>query len=206
MALLDVDLVIDSDTIPDEIDEFLLEANERVRDYQAHSRVKVSGFVPCDFAATFRCLRAIVRSNLAPGDVFCEWGSGFGVVASLAAMLEFEAYGIEIEAPLVDAARDLADAFDLPVEFIHGSFVPEGADAFAERETTNEIFWLVTDADDAYDELGFGPQDLDVVFAYPWPGEDHVIANLFDRHAAAGALLLTYGQLEGVRVRRKVVN
>ena len=40
----------------------------------------------------------------------------------------------------------------------------------AYADTSAEYFWLVTDADDAYDELGLGPHDFDVVFAYPWPG------------------------------------
>lgn len=47
------------------------------------------------------------------------------------------------------------------------------------------------------------PDDWDVVFAYPWPGEEHVIERLFDRYAAAGALLVTYRTEKGTRVQRK---
>ena len=47
------------------------------------------------------------------------------------------------------------------------------------------------------------PDDFDVIFAYPWPGEEDVIMQLFDRYAAVGALLLTYHGIEELRIRRK---
>ncbi len=122
-------------------------------------------------------------------------------------MLEFMACGIEIEKNLVDASRRLADDFGLPVEFVHGSFVPPGSEAYAERAAADnnvESFLLVTDADDAYGELGLGPHDFDVVFAYPWPGEECLIEGLFEKYAAEEALLLTYNQYNSVRLRRKV--
>ena len=65
-------------------------------------------------------LRALSEGGLARGWRFCEWGSGFGVVVGLAALVEFDACGIEIEALLVAEARKLADDFDLPVEFGQG--------------------------------------------------------------------------------------
>jgi protein-L-isoaspartate O-methyltransferase len=139
--------------------------------------------------------------------LFCEWGSGFGVVAALAAMLEFDVCGIEIEGELLDASRQLAEDFDLPVDLVHGSFIPEGAQAFTEQAYSNsssDWAWIVTDADDAYDELGLEPDDFDVIFAYPWPGEESVLSGLFERVAAEGALLLTYNQFDSVRLRRKV--
>jgi hypothetical protein len=48
------------------------------------------------------------------------------------------------------------------------------------------------------------PDDFDVVFAYPWPGEEQVIFDLFAGSTAVGALLLTYHGLEGLRLHRKV--
>jgi len=122
-------------------------------------------------------------------------------------MLEFKACGIEIERGLVDASRRLADDFGLPVEFVHGSFVPSGAEACAEKayaDNNAEFFLLATDADDAYDELRLDPADFDVVFAYPWPGEECLIASLFEKYAAEEALLLMYNQFNSVRLRRKV--
>jgi protein-L-isoaspartate O-methyltransferase len=137
----------------------------------------------------------------------CEWGSGFGVVASLASMLEYNVCGIEIERDLVDASRRLADDFGLPVEFVHGSFIPAGAEAFADEilaDNGADFICTVTDADDAYDRLGLDPDDFDVFFVYPWPGEEGLIESLFEKYAADGALLLLYGQFDSVRLRRKV--
>ncbi len=129
------------------------------------------------------------------------------MVAALAALLDFDSCGIEISRDLVDGARELVDDFNLPVEFVHGSFVPHAGVAQAEQacaERSSEQFWLVTDADDAYDELGFDADDFDLVFAYPWPGEEPVINELFDAHAAVGSLLLTHTQFDSVMLKRKV--
>jgi hypothetical protein len=115
-------------------------------------------------------------------------------------MLDFDACGIEIQPELVDAARELADEFGLPVEFVRGSFIPPGGDACL---GDGEFAWLTTDEDGSQEELGLGPDAFDVIFAYPWPDEERAVAALFERHAAAGALLLTYHSGEDVRLRRK---
>ena len=207
MPLLDIDISINGSVLSDDVVAFLREADLRVSQFVRNSPVRVTGFVPSDFVTVYHSLRAITEANLASGTSLCEWGSGFGVVASLAAMLEFKVCGIEIERCLVNASRRLADDFRLPVEFVHGSFVPSGAEADVEEAYTassTEYFWLVTDADDAYDELGLGPHDFDVVFAYPWPGEECLIEGLFEKYAAEEALLLTYTQYNSVRLQRKV--
>ena len=46
------------------------------------------------------------------------------MVTCLAALLEFDAYGIEVDSTLVRASRRLAADFDLPIEFAQGSFIP----------------------------------------------------------------------------------
>jgi hypothetical protein len=207
MPLVDIDISINGSVLPDDVVAFLREADLRVSQFVRNSPIRVTGFVPSDFVTVYHALRAITEANLAPGTSLCEWGSGFGVVASLAAMLEFKVCGIEIEGVLVDASRRLADDFGLPAEFVHGSLVPSGAEADVEEayaDASTEYFWLVTDADDAYDELGLNLDDFDVVFAYPWPGEECLIEGLFEKYAAEEALLLTYNQYNSVRLRRKV--
>ena len=122
-------------------------------------------------------------------------------------MLKFRAHGIEIEKGLVDASKQLADDFGLPVEFVHGSFIPPGRGAHADEacaKNNAECFGLVSDADSAYRKLGLEPHEFDLFFAYPWPGEEQAIENLFAHYAAEGALLLTYNQYHSVRLRRKV--
>lgn len=201
MALADVHITTTEEPIPDVIVQYLAEARTRVEAFLDENRVPA--FVACDFEPVYAAIRAIRAANLAPGNVFCEWGSGFGVVASLAAGFGFESYGIEVEAPLVEHARQLADDFSHSVGFACGSFVPAGAEEIVEQFVQSDVFWLNTEVDDAYDELAMDADDIDIVFAYPWPGEDEVIVNLFDHCAAHGALLLTYSYLEGVKVYRK---
>ena len=193
--------------MPAEIVAFLHEADERVSQFLQASPRRATGFVPSDFKTVYHALQTITDTNLASGTSFCEWGSGFGVVTLLASMLEFAACGIEIEQELVDESRRMADDFGLPGEFVQGSFIPSGAEscvdeAYAENNT--EYSWLITDAEDGYDELQLGPEDFDIVFSYPWPGEEYLITNLFEKYAAEGALLLTYNSLESVRLQRKL--
>lgn len=205
MPLQPLKLDIPEATLPADVADFLDEANLRIEDFIAERRVRISGFVPSDFDRVYAALEAVSDQRFATGDVFCEWGSGFGVVAMLAAALEFQAYGIEIEQSLVDGARQLAEDFDLPVDFIVGSFVPHGGEHIAEQLDTGEYAWLSTHADSAYAQLGMAPGDFDVIYAFPWPGEEDIILSLFEEFASVGALLLTFGQIEGVQVRRKVV-
>ena len=126
-----------------------------------------------------------------------------GVVASLAAMLGFEACGIEINRDLVAEAERLAEDFGLSVEFVCGNIIPPGGDRYADTAAV-EMAWLSMGGADAYDLLGLDIDDFDAIFAYPWPGETEVIDGLFERYAAAGAVLATYNGLEGMRIQRKV--
>jgi hypothetical protein len=198
MPLVNLDLSIDSTTMPGDVCSFLKEASRRIERFQIDCHVP--GFVPSDFARVYSTLRRLSEAGLAAGSFFCEWGSGFGVVACLAAMLDFEAYGIEIEGELVEAAQQLADDFALPVEFVRGSFIPPGGDSYASAD----FAWLTTDTGSAHDELGIAPDDFDIIFAYPWPDEEGVTGKLFERYAAPGAVLVTYHGEDVLRLRRKV--
>src|SRR5438034_6550076 len=102
MPLTDVFLHWRETAVPADVRAFLREADRRIDEFQRC--VRVPGFVPSDFERTYGVLRTVAESNLTQGSLFCEWGSGFGVVACLAAMLDFDAVGIEIEADLVDEA------------------------------------------------------------------------------------------------------
>jgi len=196
------DLVLDAPPtdLPAEAARFIREAEERIDRFQLECRVPA--FVPCDYAAAFAVLRALSEGPLTRGKRFCEWGSGFGVVVGLAAMLDFDACGIEIEESLVEEARKLAEDFDLPVEFVRGSFVPRGAEGRVHAGGTYS--WLTTEGDYAYDDLDLEVSDLDVVFAYPWPDEEAVVCDLFERFAGAGAILVTYHGSAEFRLKRKV--
>ncbi|WP_417376176.1 hypothetical protein [Gimesia maris] len=206
MSLEEIEISNNDSFMPAEIVAFLHEADERVSQFLQASPRRATGFVPSDFKTVFHALQTITDTNLASGTSFCEWGSGFGIVTLLASMLEFAACGIEIEQELVDESRRMADDFGLPGEFVQGSFIPPGAESCVDEayaENNAEYSWLITDADDGYDELQLGPEDFDIVFSYPWPGEEYLITSLFEKYAAEGALLLTYNSLESVRLRRK---
>ena len=191
-------------SLPARVRDLVREAERRIEAFLARRAGQaVAGFVPADFERTYRALRAVAGAGLAPGDAFCEWGSGFGVVALLAAGLDFRACGIEIDPDLVDEAEGLARDFEIDVEFACGTIVPPGGEDLT--DVPQEFGWFTAGGACGHDLLGVDPADFDVVFAYPWPGEEQVIENLFERYAATGALLLTYHGHEDLRLRRKVV-
>lgn len=196
MPLVDVPLEPGDAAVPGDVRRFLREAERRIEAFQHDSRVP--GFVPCDFERAYGFLNALAALDAAPGKLFCEWGSGFGVVACLAAMLGYDAVGIEINRDLVDAARLLADDFGVPVEFMHGSFIPAGETI----DAGGGFSWLETESAPADVELG--PEDFDVIFAYPWPDEEASTEALFERCAAAGALLASYHGGADFRLHRKI--
>jgi hypothetical protein len=200
MPLIDVELLIPPTAPPGDIRAFLREAERRIEEFQREGRCPA--FVASDYSRAYAALRALDAADLAPGRGFCEWGSGFGVVAGLAAMLGFDACGIEVEEELVEAARQLAADFDLPVEFVHGSFIPEGGEGLVGDGGT--FSWLTTDGAGVQEELGLAPDGFDVIFAYPWPDEERLTRDLFEHYAAPGALLVSYHGCEDFRVQRKV--
>ena len=175
------------------------QADRRIRRY--HRRYRNSAFVPCNFSGAYGILQHLAAQAAAAGTLFCEWGSGFGVVTCLAALLEFDACGIEVDSTLVRASRRLAADFGLPVEFAHGSFIPAG-DRLLMR-AAGSFAWLTTTEAPAHEELGLATEDFGIIFAYPWPDEERALAQLFERHAGAGALLVTHHGGEDFRLRRK---
>jgi hypothetical protein len=198
MPLVDVSLMIEPAALPADVRALLREADRRIERFTQDGRIP--GFVPCDFATTYGVLRALAEAGVAPGELFCEWGSGFGVVACMASMVGFDACGIEIEEELVEAARQLAEDFGLPVEFIRGSFIPKGSEISLDNDGFS---WLVTEEVGTEEEWGLAPADYDLVFAYPWPDEERAVAGMFEKHAAVGSVLLSYHGGDKLRVRRK---
>ena len=203
MRLVEIQLALDERPLPPRVAALLDHAKNRVDELEDKSRAAIPAFVPSDFALVFRALAEIQSANLATGRRFLEWGSGMGVVACLAAELGFEAAGLEIEPSLVHIADEIARLHGFEVQFICGSFVPA---ALVDRvEVTGDVHWLTTtDADDGYRELQLEPDDFDVIFAYPWPGEEQVLFDIFTNCASVGALLLTYHGQEGMRLQRKL--
>lgn len=206
MVLRDVQLEVDWTPLPADIKQFLLDADERVERYCENAADAYRGFIPSDYVAVYHALQAIMERQMPQGNVFCEWGSGIGVVACLASMLGFQSIGIEVADDLVEASTELAEDYDLDVEFFLGSFLPKDADVMIDQAFTENDGQLSLDstAPEAYSDIGLEIEDFDLVFCYPWPHDEPLMARLFDRFAARGALLLTYNETELVRLRRKI--
>jgi hypothetical protein len=96
VALALLDPAIDqSRPIPTRVRGVLEDAAVRVEQFiEGTLDDPVAGFVPSDYDLVYRTLE-MVRNQTGPE--FCEWGSGLGVITCLAAMLGFDAVGIEIE-------------------------------------------------------------------------------------------------------------
>ena len=203
MSLERIEIDFDDVEVPADVAGFLADAKERIDTFVEYRGDRpIPGFVPSNFTSVFKALRMVTGERLANGGAFLEWGSGFGVVCALAAMQDYDAFGIEIERPLIEQAEELVEAHEIPVTFVCGNFVPPEGEALA--DTTGEFDWLQSGGGRAYEEMGLEVEDFDVIFAYPWPGEEEVVMNLFDAFAAPGALLLTYhGEYESIRIQRK---
>jgi hypothetical protein len=202
VRLVEIELTLREEPIPPNVARLLADAQRHIDALEGHSRAAIPAFVPSDFELVYRGLLMIQSANLATGQRFLEWGSGFGVVTCLAVFVGFDAVGIEIEPQLVRVAETLAHVHGVVTQFACGSFVPQGAEP--RIDLSGDIVWLSTHGGDGYSELELEPDDFDVIYAYPWPGEEQVLFDLFAEFAATGALLLTYHGQDGLRLQRKV--
>ncbi|HEX2474474.1 MAG TPA: hypothetical protein VHK01_07005 [Lacipirellulaceae bacterium] len=201
MRLVEIELVLNPDAVPTHVAALLADAKAQIDLLEEESRASIPAFVPSDFELAYRALVAIKSGNLATGSRFLEWGSGNGVVTCLAVWQGFDAAGIEIEPKLVRLAEQLAKKHRVAAQFACGSFVPASSEP--RLDLAADVTWLSSGGHDGYEQLQLEPDDFDIVFAYPWPGEEQVIFDLFAHHAAVGALLLTYHGQEGLRLQRK---
>ena len=129
---------------------------------------------------------------------FLEWGSAAGVVTIMADLLGFEAYGIELDADLVEVSRRLAERHDSRARFAAGSFLPEG---YRWRPVDGDgRSGTLGDGRSAYPELGHGLDSFDLVYGYPWDGEAALMIDLMERFGAAGARLLMHGGAGEIRI------
>jgi hypothetical protein len=153
-------------------------------------------FVAADYERVLQTLLALRR----PGLRFLEWGSATGVITIMADLLGFEAYGIELDPELVGIARGLAERFDSRARFAVGSFLPAG---YQWRPRTGDgRIGTIGDGVSAYPELQHPLEDFDLVYAFPWPGEEPMMHDLMRCYGGRGARLVLHGGTEGVQVYR----
>lgn len=143
-------------------------------------------FVPANYDKVLEELLAAYR----PGLRFLEWGSGTGVITIMADMIGFEAYGIELDASLVVVARELAKKYNSQARFAAGSFLPMG---YVYRDITGDTrTGTLESGPSGYMELGHPLDDFDVVYGYPWPGEDDVMVDLMRAYGRSDAQFLLH--------------
>lgn len=129
---------------------------------------------------------------------FLEWGSATGVIAITADLLGFEAYGIEIDASLVDVANDLARRYGSAAHFAAGSLLPDG---YEWRSPSGDPrLGTIETGESGYAKLGMELMDFDLVYGYPWSGESAMMHDIMQRCGADGARLMINRGREGVQV------
>jgi hypothetical protein len=153
-------------------------------------------FVAADYQCVLHHLLALRGRDLR----FLEWGSATGVITIMADLLGFEAYGIELDPELVRVARGLNTRFTSHARFATGSFFPLGYEW--KRQDGDRRLGTLTHGVSAYAELGHPLEDFDLVFGFPWTGEEPIMLDVMRCYGARDARLLLYGVSQGVKVYR----
>jgi hypothetical protein len=151
-------------------------------------------------AADYEVVLAALRQYRKPGLRFLEWGSATGVITIMADLLGFEAYGIELDSSLVATAQNLAARFESRARFVAGSFLPDGykIPLFEGDGRSGTL----GSGRSGYLELGRPLDDFDVVFGFPWDGEELTMLDLMKRYGSPDALLLINSVSGGVKAYR----
>ncbi|MGW8268748.1 MAG: hypothetical protein ACWGSQ_20450 [Longimicrobiales bacterium] len=153
-------------------------------------------FVAADYEVVLEALLPF----RAPGSMFLEWGSASGVITIMADLLGFRAFGVELDPELVRIARALALQLDSGATFTEGSFLPQGY-RFRPPDGDGRL-GTIGQGPSAYLRMGHALDEFDLVFAFPWGGEEPLMLDLIRTYGRRDALLLLYTVNDGVRVYR----
>jgi len=138
-------------------------------------------FVPAEGRISWDLLSSVLEQTSPDHKpVFCEWGSGVGLVTLLASLMELPATGIEIEEELIDLAQDFSRQYAIPATFINASIFPQ---------------------DNAVPVIDY--KEIELFFVYPWPNQIVKMIDLFKRVAASGAILVCYHGGRNYRILRR---
>lgn len=181
---------VDDRAIPEIVSERLQEARKRIEAFQDRwDQPQLEQYVPADFPLLYQTLGWVIESQPLTGNRFLEWGCGFAVVSALASTFGMDTVGIEAEPALLAQAKQLIADWAAEVELVGGDFLPTGADSLADDPLLPS---LCHQAENAYSSIQLDLDDFDLVYGYPWPGEEQFHQDVFERHARLGALLLQF--------------
>jgi hypothetical protein len=203
MALSEIALNLsDSEPLPPEIEAWIRVSRERIEQYwDQFSKQPLPQYIECDFDLVAAALLECVARDLIDGKLFVEWGCGFAVVTGIAALLGLDAVGIEAEEMLCCEGRKLLARHALQAEIWQGNFLPHGARRLA--EDTDPLVSLTHAIEPAYQRHQMSLDDFAIIFAYPWPGEEHFLRVVFDRFSRSDALLLMFRGPNHIELYRK---
>ena len=175
----------------EQLEEVLRLGTDAWRDFCAQRAGEFHRVIPADQ----RLAIDMLREQRSRANTFLELGSATGVITVLADLVGFEAVGIEIEPALVTTSEDLAEQVGSGARFVEGSFVPtEYRDEVSLLESD---YMTPTEGADAYDELGMDIADFDLVYAYPWPGEEDWLIEMVRRFGGERTSLMIYTVRDG---------
>ena len=152
-------------------------------------------FTPARYEGVEQALMSLRR----PGLRFLEWGSANGTITIMADMLGFAAFGIELDAELAVQARDLAERFGSAAQFATGSFLPAGYRW--ESPTGDRRLGTIGEGTSGYHALQTPLEAFDIVYAYPWGGEEPIMHDIMKRFGREDAYLLLQSA-DGVQIYR----
>jgi len=149
-------------------------------------------------AADYDSVRGALLSLRKPGRRFLEWGSATGVVTIMADLLGFDSCGIELDSSLVDVAREFASRWRSNARFAAGSFIPMGWEW--KRSDGNGRHGTIGRGRSGYLELGRALDDFDVVYAFPWMGEEPMMLDLMRCHGRQDVVFVLHTTQDGTRI------
>lgn len=197
VSLEEINLSREQRPLSRRIAELLDEAERRREAFYAEGLgLRYPKYVPSDPHVVASAMAELREGGHLRGDLFCEWGCGFGIAAGIASLLGFEAVGIEFEPDLADRAAGLLDDLGIGVEILNESYLPEG------YETVEGIGGkdLIVPGDVGISGSGSAPPtyegldpgEVDLFFVYPYPDEEDFMRDLFEELGDEDAVLLMY--------------
>lgn len=179
------------------IEELLVEAERRREAFYAEGLgLRYPKYVPSDPRVVASAMAELREGGQLRGELFCEWGCGFGIATGMAALLGFDAVGIEFEPELAERAAELNEDLGIEVEILNESYLPEGyesVEGVGGKDLIVPEDTEMTGTEGRHPSYeGLDPAEVDLFFVYPYPDEEDFMRDLFEELAEVDAVLLMY--------------